>query len=693
MWGKSSRICDKSGPWGLVLTNHPMEGKGMSKPADLASGLKPGQALARALGFLQFEETDAGLARLFASLSVIPLTCLLLLGGIGCEWLTRGGQIPAFDTLPELLRTNLVDPFAYSTLVNKRLTSLAQDRTPWDPASDLGITGLAVSARGRSRHTAPFWEFMARVIPFSSQGDVQSLPIPFLLISLAALGMALLAAWIVLHTLSELLVSRTASGVATRLRLAVYHHSLRLGDPGVAGPDATALFGPQINAIQDSIRKGICVRARCVAGIISFGILALLIDGWLALAGLALLGIAWALAMFLRENSRSLASECDLKARQSVKLVKDSLAQTRLIKVLGMEAPQHLKVQTWLDKADFAYSSSNRTIAIGWALVALAVSAMASAWVFLAACEVHGQTVEAGLAGVQALSLAGLLLWIRGLGRIRRQAKGAGLAAIQIFEFLDRRGPVIQYGQAEQLGPLQEALEFDHVSLVEGDNLLLEQISLTIPAYHKIAVVGIDAKQKEALLLLVARLIAPLSGEIRWDRANLRLAELSGLRRQIGWVGTENQLFHGTILENITAGDVAISQATAEEAAGLVRLDGFIRGLPKGYQTMVGPHGKFLPEHVHFQISLARAWIRQPSVWLVKEPSLETQSEMAKLLDDAMNRILVGKTVLICPTRLSTLASCNTVAVVDRARINAQGTHQELAENHSLYRHLLRSGF
>ena len=166
MWGKSSRICDKSGPWGLVLTNHPMEGKGMSKPADLASGLKPGQALARALGFLQFEETDAVLARLFASLSVIPLTCLLLLGGIGCEWLTRGGQIPAFDTLPELLRTNLVDPFAYSTLVNKRLTSLAQDRTPWDPASDLGITGLAVSARGRSRHTAPFWEFMARVIPF-----------------------------------------------------------------------------------------------------------------------------------------------------------------------------------------------------------------------------------------------------------------------------------------------------------------------------------------------------------------------------------------------------------------------------------------------------------------------------------------------------------------------------------------------
>lgn len=650
------------------------------------------EALNRVLAFLQFESGDATPARLLAVLSVFPLTLLIVVVGIGAEWLTRGGHIPALQNQTIALQQEFGGQVPYGHWVDNQLDSLAPHKTPWDPSADLGLAGLAVNARAWNRTSSPFWTAMNWAIPFASEGDPSNLSVPPLLVSLGLICFSLVVTWIILHTVSELSAARAASGVATRLRLAVYHHAIRLGDPDLAGADANALFSNQLNLLEEVLRRLQGARSRCLAGIFAFGALALVIDPWLALAGLACLGLTWAIAMLVRENTRSRASQRENQARQSLKLVRDSVNQSRLIRSLGMEVPQHLKVEHWLDSAEIAHTASRRTLALGWQMVALAVTMIGSAWLFLAACEVHAGVVEAGLAAVQATAMGGLMIWMRGLGRIRRQAVEASSSAAEILDFLDKRAAIIPAGQQEKIGPLAEAIEFDGVTVADKERLLLDQVSLVARAGERTALVGLDPAQKHSLLLLPGRLSMPLAGEIRWDRLNLKLADLPTLRRQVAVVSGREQLFHGTVLENITAGDAAITREQAEEAASLVRLDTHVRSLPGGYQTVVGPHGRALPEEVRFLITLARAWLRKPSLWLVEEPAVDPAGEWADMLDDAMGRLLPGQTVIICPSRLPSLATSDRIVVMDRGKVNAVGAHRQLSEDNALYRHMLRAG-
>ena len=651
------------------------------------------EALNRVLAFLQFESGDATPARILAVLSVLPLTLLVVVVGIGAEWLTRGGHIPALQNQTTAFQQEFGGQVSYGQWVDTQLEALAPQKTPWDPAADLGLAGLAVNARAWNRVSSPFWTAMNWAIPFASEGDPDILTVPPLLVSLGLICFSLVVTWIILHTVSELSAARAASGVATRLRLAVYHHAIRLGDPDLAGADANAMFAPQLNLVEEVLRRLQGARNRCLAGIVAFGILALVIDPWLALAGLACLGLTWAIAMIVRENTRSRASHRENLARQSLKLVRDSVNQSRLIRSLGMEVPQHVKVEHWLDGAEIAHTASRRALALGWLMVALAVTVVGSAWLFLAACEVHARVVEAGLAAVQATAMGGLMIWMRGLGRIRRQATEASSAAADILAFLDKRAVILPAGQQEKIGPLAEAIEFDCVTVADKERLLLDQVSLIAPAGERTALVGLDSAQKQSLMLLPGRLIQPLSGEIRWDRLNLKLADLAVLRRQVVVVSARDQLFHGTILENITAGDASITREQAEEAASLVRLDTHVRSLPAGYQTVVGPHGRALPREVCFLVTLARAWLRKPSLWLVEEPPADPANDWADMLDDAMGRVLPGKSVIICPSRLPTLAASDRIVVMDRGKVNAVGTHQALSADNALYRHMLRAGF
>ena len=651
------------------------------------------EALHRVLAFLQFEAGDATPARVLAVLSVIPLALVIVVVGIGAEWLTRGGHIPALQNQIVALQQEFGGQVPYGHWVDKQLEGLAPHKAPWDPAADLGLAGLAINARAWNRASSPFWTAMNWAIPFASEGDPANLRVPLLLVSLGVICFSLVVTWIILHTVSELSAARAASGVATRLRLAVYHHAIRLGDPDLAGAEANSLFSNQLNTLEEVLRRLQGARSRCLAGIVAFGALALVIDPWLALAGLACLGLTWALAMLVRENTRSRASHRENQARQSLKLVRDSVNQSRLIRSLGMEVPQHVKVEYWLDSAEIAHTASRRALAMGWLMVALAVTGIGSSWLFLAACEVHAGVVEAGLAAVQAAAMGGLMIWMRGLGRIRRQAMEASSCAAEILEFLDKRAVIIPSGEQEKIGPLAEAIEFDGVTVADRERLLLDQVSLVARAREKTALVGLDPAQKQSLTLLPGRLTLPLAGEIRWDRLNLKLADLPSLRRQVAVVSGRDQLFHGTVLENITAGDAALTKEQAEEAASLVRLDTHVRSLPGGYLTVVGPHGRALPEEVRFLISLARAWLRKPSLWVIEEPGIDPAGDWGDLLDDAMGRVLPGQTVLICPSRLSTLATSDRIVVMDRGKVNGEGTHQALSAENALYRHLLRSGF
>ena len=243
---------------------------------------------------------------------------------------------------------------------------------------------------------------------------------------------------------------------------------------------------------------------------------------------------------------------------------------------------------------------------------------------------------------------------------------------------------------AEFLPPLAKQIEFDNVSLRDPSTgrLLLEEVSLTIPAGQRIGLVGTEDLEKHALVYLIPRLLDPSSGEIRIDQHNLRWVTLDSLRAQIAIVMVHNLVFHDTVKNNIGCGDTAFTLPQIIEAAKMAHAHHFIQKLPQGYETPIGELGHSLSLSEQYRIALARAILRDPALLIIEEPQTDLDDDSKDLLDDTLARLLPGRTAIFLPHRISTLRSCNTVHLVNKGRIVASGTHKELVSGHKLYRHL-----
>jgi ATP-binding cassette subfamily B protein len=276
--------------------------------------------------------------------------------------------------------------------------------------------------------------------------------------------------------------------------------------------------------------------------------------------------------------------------------------------------------------------------------------------------------------------------WVDGLRLIKRGRQSAE----QVFAFLERRGEVGQVVGAEFLPPLAKQLELDNVSLRDSSagRMLLEEVSISIPAGHRVGLVGAEDLEKHALVYLIPRLLDPTAGEIRIDQHNLRWVTLDSLRTQIGIVMVHNLVFHDTVKNNIGCGDNLYTLPQIIEAAKMAHAHHFIQKLPQGYETPIGELGHSLSLSEQYRIALARAILRDPALLIIEEPEAELDEDSKNLLDDTLARLLPGRTAIYLPHRISTLKSCNTIYLMSKGRIIASGTHKELLAANKLYRHL-----
>jgi ATP-binding cassette subfamily B protein len=296
------------------------------------------------------------------------------------------------------------------------------------------------------------------------------------------------------------------------------------------------------------------------------------------------------------------------------------------------------------------------------------------------------------VAGVVALATALVSLyrpverWL-GCGPVIKRGREA---AAQVFKFLERRPEVGQVVGAEFLHPLAKKLEFDKVSLREpgSGRMLLQDVSLTIPAGHRVGVIGLDDLEKHALVYLIPRLLDPTSGEIRIDAHNLRWVTLDSLRNQIATVLQHNLVFHDTVANNIGCGDTTYTLPQIIEAAKVAHAHHFIQKLPQGYETPIGELGHQLTVSQQFRIALARAILRDPALLIIEEPDVPLDEDTKDLLDDTMARLLPGRTAIFLPHRISTIRSCNTLFLIHKGKLVATGDHKELLAGDKLYRHL-----
>jgi subfamily B ATP-binding cassette protein MsbA len=291
----------------------------------------------------------------------------------------------------------------------------------------------------------------------------------------------------------------------------------------------------------------------------------------------------------------------------------------------------------------------------------------------------YGVTIGASLA-----TIAGLY------GQLRE-----GTGAVQrVFEIIDTEPTILDAPDAVPLGPITGRIELDQVTFAyDGAHAVLRDIALDVPAGEVLALVGPSGSGKTTLVGLIPRLWDVTRGTIRVDGTDIRGVTTSSLRAQIGLVPQEATLFGGTIRENIRYGRLDATADELEAAARAANAHDFITALEHGYDTPVGDRGQRLSGGQRQRIAIARAILKDPPILLLDEATSALDNESERLVQEALDRLMQGRTTLIVAHRLSTIRAARRIAVLDDGWLVELGSHDELLARDGLYARLWRLQF
>ncbi|XP_047307497.1 ABC transporter B family member 9-like [Impatiens glandulifera] len=252
-----------------------------------------------------------------------------------------------------------------------------------------------------------------------------------------------------------------------------------------------------------------------------------------------------------------------------------------------------------------------------------------------------------------------------------------------IFEILDAN-PKIDSSKDEgtTLTEVKGDIELDHVSFrypLRPDIQIFKDICLTIPAGRTVALVGESGSGKSTVISLIERFYDPDSGRVLIDGVEIRKVKLSWLRQQLGLVSQEPILFNETIRENIAYSKKGeLSEDEIISAAKAANAHNFIAGLPQGYETNVGERGVQLSGGQKQRIAIARAMLKDPKILLLDEATSALDAESERIVQDALDKVMVNRTTVVVAHRLSTIKGANLIAVVKNGVIEEKGTHETL---------------
>jgi len=292
------------------------------------------------------------------------------------------------------------------------------------------------------------------------------------------------------------------------------------------------------------------------------------------------------------------------------------------------------------------------------------------------------------------LYLALLVFPFRSIGMLIGNAQRAAASGQRVFEILDTEPEIV-----DPANPVPLPADGGGAVHIEGvtfgydpDRPVLRDINLHIPAGRVIAIIGATGSGKSTITQLIPRFYDPQHGRVLLDGVDVKDAPLDEVRRAVGMVGQEPFLFSDTVRANIAFGRPEATDEEVSLAARRAQADSFIRGLPEGYDTVVGERGFTLSGGQRQRVAIARAFLVDPRVLVLDEATASVDASTEREISRALQQVMEGRTTIIIAHRLSTISLADEIVLVADGRIADRGTHDDLFARSSLYREIHDQG-
>lgn len=396
-----------------------------------------------------------------------------------------------------------------------------------------------------------------------------------------------------------------------------------------------------------------------------------------------------ALVMFLIFGSISqpLFTKVQVKLSNLNTILQENMAGIKVVKAFTREKSEERKFITAADELKSQQITVARVFSFLFPVVFLVANLGQAAVLFFGGRQIIGSTLSIGEWQEFSLYLVYLFLPMAQLGMIITQMSQASASANRIFEILDAESDVTEDPEAIELEQIQGRVAFDQVTFryFGSGEPVLQDIDFTAEPGQTVALLGATGSGKTTIINLLPRFYDPSQGRILIDGQDIRHVTLESLRSQIGIVLQETTLFTGTIRENIAFGKTEATQEEIEAAARAAAAHEFILSFPDGYETFVGERGTTLSGGQKQRIAIARALLLNPRILILDDSTSSVDLATEYKIQQALDRLMEGRTSFVIAQRISTVLNADQILVLERGRIMARGTHEELMETSEIY--------